>query len=99
MTVSEAAKILEVRTSTIYSLCRERLLGHQRVGAGRGAIRISWADLDAYIESSRVETRPRSLEKISGGTGLAVRDIIGEMEEAERRKAGSARPRRRGGPS
>jgi excisionase family DNA binding protein len=87
MTVAEAAEILEVRTSTVYSLCRERLLGHQRVGAGRGTIRISRADLDAYVESIRVEAHDRPPRMAPRGTGLAVEDLIGKaMAERERKK-------------
>jgi excisionase family DNA binding protein len=99
MTVQEAAKILEVRTSTVYTLCRERLLGHQRVGAGRGVIRISRTDLDAYIESSRVETRARPPKIAAGGTGLAVEDFMGRGLAAEERKRLQAGPagRPRGG--
>jgi excisionase family DNA binding protein len=99
LTVSEVARILEVKETTVYALCRERLLGHRRIGVGRGTIRISRADLDAYIESSRVETRARPPEKISGGTGLVVRSITGEAMAQEERRAESARRRRRDGSS
>jgi excisionase family DNA binding protein len=40
MTVQEAAKRLEVSTGLVYKLCNMGKLGHCRIGAGRGVIRI-----------------------------------------------------------
>jgi excisionase family DNA binding protein len=99
MTVAEAARLLEVKESTVYTLCRERLLGHRRIGVGRGTIRISRADLDAYIESSRVETRARPPEKSAGGSGLVVEDLVGQAMARSERKRPQAAPagRPRGG--
>jgi excisionase family DNA binding protein len=99
MTVREAAEILEVKTTTVYELCAVGRLAHRRVGVGRGVIRIDRPDLDAYIKSSRVETRAWPPEKISGGTGLVVRSITGEAMAQEERRAESARRRRQGGSS
>lgn len=48
MTVAEAARALEVSASTVYQLCRAGRLGHVRVGLGRGAIRISEGDIEAF---------------------------------------------------
>ena len=45
LTVKEAAKRLAVSTDTIYELCESGKLPHQRIGKGRGTIRIRPADL------------------------------------------------------
>ena len=58
MTVNQAAAKREVEASTIYDLCRHGLLGHARIGVGRGVIRISQADIDDYLE--RASVRPAS---------------------------------------
>jgi len=55
MTVQEAAKILELSPSTVYDLCARKQLGHAKVGAGRRVIRISAADVSAYLAGRRVE--------------------------------------------
>jgi hypothetical protein len=57
MTVAEAARALEVAPRVVYDLCRAGLLGHQRIGVRRGVIRITEADLAAYVASRRVEPR------------------------------------------
>jgi excisionase family DNA binding protein len=99
MNVSEAARLLEVKPATVYSLCAAGLLAHRRVGLGRGVIRITREALDAYIASCSVATRAPSPKVIPAGTGLAFRSITGEMMAEERRKAGSDGRRRTGGPS
>jgi excisionase family DNA binding protein len=57
MTVREAAARLEVTPATVYALCAAGRLGHLRVGVGKGAIRITEADLAAYIAACRVAPR------------------------------------------
>lgn len=93
MTVRDVAKALEVAPSVVYSLCQAGLIGYQRIGIGRGTIRINQADLDAYVASARVEPQPRPGRPGPIGTGLAVRDHIGEMlaEKQARRDARAAR--------
>jgi excisionase family DNA binding protein len=92
MTVQEAAWFLDVSTKTVYELCSRRLLSHTRVGTGRGMIRISREDLDAYLAPRRVEAvEPgRRAAAPPRGTGLAVRDYVGEeiarQEEVARRR-------------
>jgi excisionase family DNA binding protein len=54
MDVKEAAELLEVSVATVYALCNERKLGHVRIGAARGVIRIREKDLDEYIERATV---------------------------------------------
>ncbi len=55
MTVQEAAKLLEVSTGTVYTLCRAGKLAHTRLGLGRGTIRIDRADIEALKMRGRVE--------------------------------------------
>lgn len=45
LTVKQAAQKLNVSIDTIYQLCEAGKLKHQRVGSGRGTIRIKPADL------------------------------------------------------
>lgn len=55
MTPQEAAKQLEVTRSTVYSLCASGQLGHERIGTGRGVIRISADDVARFRESARAK--------------------------------------------
>ena len=55
LTVAEVAKRLKVSPSAVYALCAQERLAHHRVGLGRGTIRVSEADLQAFIESCRVD--------------------------------------------
>jgi excisionase family DNA binding protein len=71
MTVQEAAKILELSPSTVYDLCARKQLGHVKVGAGRRVIRISPADVSAYLAGRRVEPadgkpepKPRKVRRV-----------------------------------
>jgi excisionase family DNA binding protein len=63
LTVQEVAQILKISPATVYDLCKKRKLGHLRVGAGRGTIRIRQEDLDAFISGATVQpeapTAPR----------------------------------------
>jgi len=55
-TVKQAAEWLGVAPATIYSLCSSRVLQHQRIGVGRGCIRIREEDLRAYLDRATVQT-------------------------------------------
>ena len=55
MNVREAAKRLGVSTSIAYGICAQGRLPHVRVGLGRGTIRISEDDLQAFMESCRAD--------------------------------------------
>jgi excisionase family DNA binding protein len=46
--VREAAEVLGISTGTIYALCARRRIEHERVGLGRGRIRISEEALADY---------------------------------------------------
>jgi excisionase family DNA binding protein len=45
LTVMQAAELLNVSPNTVYQLCTHGQLRHQRIGAGRGTIRIRREDL------------------------------------------------------
>lgn len=49
LTVKQAAERLSVSPDTIYTLCASGKLRHQRIGAGKGTIRIFPADLGPKI--------------------------------------------------
>lgn len=55
MTVAEAAKLLEVRPGTVYSLCRAGLIGHMRIGVGRGTIRLTVEDVERFKADARAK--------------------------------------------
>jgi excisionase family DNA binding protein len=56
LTVREAAERLgRISEKTVYKLCADRKLVHFRIGAGRGTIRISEGDLEAYQQSCKVD--------------------------------------------
>jgi excisionase family DNA binding protein len=72
LTVEEAAQRAKMSVSSIYHACDEKQLAHYRVsGKGRrGKILIRPADLDAFLESCRVEVG--SLPERSGFTHRRV---------------------------
>jgi len=63
LTVKETATKLRVSGSTVFTLCSRRLLGHVRIGVGRGAIRIRQSDIDAYLASRSVGPERAAGEK------------------------------------
>src|SRR5262245_14304821 len=56
-TVLEAADKMKVSSSTVYALCRANRLTHTRVGVGRGVIRISDEDIEAYLAGNTTAAR------------------------------------------
>lgn len=48
LTVKQAAEELRVSVSLVYALCAARKLRHERIGLGRGVIRIPPEALDEY---------------------------------------------------
>ena len=62
LTVKQAAEILgKVSPQTVYALCERKLLGHVRIGVGRGAIRIPQSAIDSYVAKHTIlptETMP-----------------------------------------
>lgn len=53
--VSQVAEKLSVSESIVYALIESGRLACHRIGVGRGTIRVSPADLDAYLVSCRVQ--------------------------------------------
>ena len=53
LTVSEAARLLRLSAAAVYALCKTGELPHHRLGSGRGAIRISRADVLAYLDRTK----------------------------------------------
>jgi excisionase family DNA binding protein len=60
LTVHEVADRLRVSQSSVYLLVESGRLAHHRIGARRGAIRISEDDLTAYLAESRQDQRRES---------------------------------------
>ena len=58
MTVKQASERLSVSVATVYSLVGSGKLACHRVGLGRGTIRISEADIEAYLERCRNGAAP-----------------------------------------
>lgn len=53
-TVRQVAELLGVSASTVYALVAARKLRHERIGLGRGAIRIPRDAVDEYRKSRTV---------------------------------------------
>ena len=53
LTVREVAALLRLSGAAVYALCRSGRLAHHRLGEGKSAIRISRADVVAYLEQSK----------------------------------------------
>ena len=57
MKVNEVAARLQVAPGTIYDLCASGQLPHNRVGVGRGTIRISEEQLKAYLDANQRQSK------------------------------------------
>ncbi len=57
LTVSDVAQRLKIGVSTVYVLINSGQLPHHRIGARRGAIRISEDDLAAYLANCHADSR------------------------------------------
>lgn len=56
LTVAEVAARLRVSRGLIYSLVEENLIGHIRIGTGRGTIRFTEDDVQEYLASCRLKS-------------------------------------------
>ena len=56
MTVKQASERLNVSVATVYALVSAGKLACHRVGVGRGRIRITESDIDAYLSLCRQDT-------------------------------------------
>jgi excisionase family DNA binding protein len=63
--VKDLAQKLQCSAATVYKICAAKLLSHSRVGLGRGSIRVSEADLDAYLATRHVDPEEPKLRHIS----------------------------------
>ncbi|MFO0849909.1 MAG: helix-turn-helix domain-containing protein [Gemmataceae bacterium] len=55
ITVKRAAEILTVSPSLVYALIATGRLPAVRLGTGRGTIRLEEADVQSYLEATRVK--------------------------------------------
>lgn len=55
MNVQQASERLECSVSTVYNLITRRLLGHRRVGVGRGKVVIAEADIEEFLHRNQIE--------------------------------------------
>ena len=60
LTVKDVAEKLQIAAGTVYALIESGRLVAHRFGNGRGTIRVTEEDLNAYIESCR---QGKSVEK------------------------------------
>ena len=61
LTVTQAAKRLNVSGALIYALIASGRMQCHRIGLRRGCVRISEAQLQAYLDSTRQERAKQSL--------------------------------------
>lgn len=67
LTINEAASRLQVSTALVYQLCARSLLRHQRVGVGRGVIRVPEEALTEYLQSREVCVKDKSPPLMKSG--------------------------------
>jgi excisionase family DNA binding protein len=61
LTVSEAAKYLNIADWTVYELIRERQIPHSKI---KSKILIDIKDLDAFFKKNRVQNLEKALNKV-----------------------------------
>ena len=54
LTVKQAAEALGVSPSLVYEICTQKLIRHERIGFGRGTIRISLEAIEEYRRTRTV---------------------------------------------
>ncbi len=57
-----------VSTTTVYGLCRRKLLRHVRIGLGRGAVRIEEADLEDFLRGRALRPEEPAPPPVPRGT-------------------------------
>lgn len=62
LTVNEVTNQLQISRTLVYRLVEQGKLGCHRIGTGRGAIRFSQTDIDAFLDSCRVEPGEKARE-------------------------------------
>ena len=64
LTVADVAKKLCCSRSLIYALVGSGRLPHHRLGLGRGTIRVTEAQLEAFLEGTAVTPAPSQPEEL-----------------------------------
>ena len=73
LTVPQVAERLNISPSAVYQLIEAGKLGHHRIGIGRGTIRVSEADLGAFLCESHRDAREAALVSAASPAVPAVR--------------------------
>ena len=75
-TVAQAAELLQVSRSLLYTLIEQRKIRHHRLGLGHGAIRISRQNLQDFLDSTTVGLRrQRATEMKTKSRSQSVRHL------------------------
>jgi len=64
LTVADVAKRLRCSPSLVYGLCASGKLPHHRLGLGRGTIRVTEAQLAAFLEGTAITPAPSQPEEL-----------------------------------
>ena len=64
LTVADVAKRLRCSPSLVYALIARGRLAHHRLGLGRGAIRVTEAQLAAFLEGTAITPAPSQPEEL-----------------------------------
>lgn len=65
MTIAEIAKKLHISPACAYALVESKELAHYRIGVGRGTIRVSEEQLEAYLKKKEVAKPALQLRHLS----------------------------------
>ena len=75
LTVKEAAEQLRLSATTVYGLCQQKLLRHERLGLGRGKILIPEDALVEYRRRQTVQIQTGGLPKSAARPKRVFRHI------------------------
>ena len=64
LTVADVAKRLRCSPSLVYGLCASGKLPHHRLGLGRGTIRVTEAQLEAFLQGTAITPAPSQPEEL-----------------------------------
>lgn len=63
LTVKEAANQLRLSSTTVYGLCQQKQLRHERLGLGRGKILIPEDAIEEYRQRQTIQTQTDGIPK------------------------------------
>lgn len=66
LTVKETSERLSCSVALVYSLCEKGKLAHVRLGLGRGTIRVSQSNIEAFIASCTIDIGGQGKPPASG---------------------------------